>query len=393
MTMKSLAALMGVFVLCFATYLVAEGAYSILLWKEMNGSLAYKVYDRAVGSSASSADRKGESNLPDHLRLASREKIEALIPEFVDAGIGVGDVPNDGIYGMNLGQATMTTQSAKGCKIVKPNLHKTMIQVRSIAYKEYAMPTLFFDHDAKLSHEIQAFLSTYAVRAAAARTNAFGERQTVPMVQSTRKVLVVGDSIAFGTNIDDEDTIASQLQRQDSTRQYVTLASPDASARDIICTVEDALARYHDQIDALVYVYSITDFNHKEKYGRPAQVLQWIKEFAEREHVADVIVVLSTDIFTVTPQFSRRTKKPLGSWLKDARAVREGAMAAGFRFINIADLAREEADARKTDFATFTMFMDGWGHLSPYGVSKVVERIRSPMVPDTTARLGNGLTD
>jgi len=59
----------------------------------MNGSLVYKTYDRFAGSSVSSATDQQQDDLPVFQRLASRKKIEALIPEFVKAGIAIGDVP------------------------------------------------------------------------------------------------------------------------------------------------------------------------------------------------------------------------------------------------------------------------------------------------------------
>ena len=87
--------------------------------------------------------------------------------------------------------------------------------MRSNEYRVLGPPTLFFNDDAPLSDNIKAFLADFGLRKSALHTNAFGERVTVPTVDSARKVLVAGDFIAFGLNIGDQDTLASQLQSQE----------------------------------------------------------------------------------------------------------------------------------------------------------------------------------
>ena len=191
---------------------------------------------------------------------------------------------------------------------------------------------------------------------------------------------MAGDSVAFGTGIGDEDTIASQLQRRDLTRQYITIAIPGAAASDVVCALEKASKRYHGQIDGLVYVYSHTDFDETAKYGQPDQFLEWVKGFAERENIVEVTIVLTANIYNIVPHLTRPVvvkDDDNNDWHKEARAMREEAEAAGFRFVSIAELALEEADRRRTDFGAFALFLDGGGHLSPYGTMRLVETIRS----------------
>jgi hypothetical protein len=393
MKSKLLAALLSVIVLCGVTYLVAEGIYSIVLWDDMDGSLAYKTYDRVAGSfdhygSSVTSVEEPPADLPTFRRLATRARVEALIPEFVKAGIAIGNVPRKGVYKTDVGDVSITTRSPEGCEIVKPNLHKTMIQVRSNDYRPLVPPTLFFNDDATLSDDAKAFISNYGVHASALHTNDFGERVTVPTVISARKVLVAGDSLAFGASVDDRDTLASQLQRQDSTRQYVTAGIPGGEATDVVCAVEGASKRYHGQIDSLIYFYSPTDLSETAKYGMPEEFLKWLQEFVERENIADVTVIFGTNFKFVTPHLFPPFKQRK-DWYKVALALRKGTLGAGYKFISVTDLALEEASNRKTDFAPFAMFMDAWGHLSPYGTSILVDTIRNPQAQGKIGSTGS----
>jgi hypothetical protein len=342
----------------------------------MDGSVAYKAYGWLGDSGAeTSKGDQASDDLPLYQRLATKKQIEALLPGFVKEGVSIGDVPKTGIYKSLMKDSSVTGRSSDGCLVNKPGVHETMVPLRSNEYRAFGMPTLFFDTDAKLSDSTKAFLARYGVRPVTLNINEFGERKTVPAIDSSRKVLVAGDSVAFGTTIDDADTIASQLQQRDPARQYVTIAVPGAAASDVICGIEASLARYHGQIDGLVYVYSHTDFDNKAKYGRPEEVLSWMKEFVEREHIGDVTVVLTANMRSIAPQFTRAVVAPKFR-PEQTRALRAGTLAAGYRFISVAELGRAEADLRKTDLAAFSLFMDAWGHLSPHGISRVVEKIK-----------------
>jgi hypothetical protein len=66
----------------------------------------------------------------------------------------------------------------------------------------------------------------------------------VALVTSDRKVIIAGDSVANGVGIGDSETISSQLQALDSTRQYVNLGIAQATAADIICALDKAARRY-----------------------------------------------------------------------------------------------------------------------------------------------------
>ena len=123
MKIKLLTAALSVILLCGATYLVAEGIYSIVLWDGMDGSLAYKTYDRVAGSS----DRYGPSvasveeppaDLPVFRRLATRAMVEALLPQFAKAGIAMGDVPRE-FNQENLERVAVTSKSPEGCHIIE----------------------------------------------------------------------------------------------------------------------------------------------------------------------------------------------------------------------------------------------------------------------------------
>jgi hypothetical protein len=362
---------LSILIVCVLTYLVAEGIYAIVLWKDMDGSVTYKVY-RLV--SEGWATRQDE-NLPAILQTADRSRIEALLPELAKAGIGLGNTP---YKELKKDRAAINTRTADGCLVQKPNLQKTLVHVRSNEFNPFDPPSLFFDKDTVLSNPVRSFISRYGFREATLTTNSFGERTTVPEVSFAQKILVAGDSVANGSMIGDDETIASQLQEQDGTRQYINLGVNESAASDTICRLEAAARRYPGQIEKLIYVYCENDFDPDLPYGKPDQVLAWLSEFKQRERIGAVTIVFAPSFYNIIPHLTRfkgYIGKRRPTYSIEAHQLSEGAKLAGFRFVSIADLAMAEARKYETDFAVFALFVDH-NHLSRYGTSRLVEKLQ-----------------
>lgn len=190
---------------------------------------------------------------------------------------------------------------------------------------------------------------------------------------------MAGNSVAIGAMIADGEAISSQLQRQDATAQYINLGVNGIGAEDIICRLKSAAIRYKGQISSLIYVYSENDFDADGPFGKPEEVLAWLKEYAGRENVSKVTIVFAPYIYNIIPNLTRfpgSRGAEHGVFLVEADTLKKGAGEAGFNFVSIADIAMEEASARHTDFAAFALFVDH-AHLSDYGVSKLVEKLQA----------------
>ena len=268
----------------------------------------------------------------------------------------------------------------EGCLVQKPNLRKTLTYLRTNLFNPLDPLTMFYDSDRDLDPEIKRLVETYGVRRVAFTTNAQGERITAPAVTSEHKVIVAGDSVAAGVMVDDAETISSQLQALDPTKQYVNIGIGGATAADVICALDKAGRRYRGQIEELIYVYCENDFNRTEPYGTSREVLDWVKRFAKAQGIPKVTVVYAPYIYNVVPQFTRfRGYKGCDH---PARAIERAALSelvaeAGFRYLDISEVALEEINRAKTQFAALSVFSDHV-HLSPYGIARLVERLRLP---------------
>jgi lysophospholipase L1-like esterase len=374
---KTILSVVAVAAVCVATLLIGEGINAVARWSKLDGSITYHTYMLIKGAvSRHSSEPEG----PLFTRLLERDELDALIPKLKAAAVAVG---NSSYRETMNGQAAVNTHEG-GCRVQKPNVRKTLTYLRSNLFNPLNPLDIFYDSARNLDPEIRRLIDTYGLRLVSITTNEQGERTTVPAVASYRKVIIAGDSVANGVGIDDSETISSQLQALDPSRQYVNLGIAGANAADIICALDKAARRYKSQIEELIYVYCQNDFTKKpEPYGTPEKVVSWLKDFVKTQGIAKVTVVYAPHIYNIVPQYTRfRGYKGEHAHTHSRERATLTALVgeAGFRYIDISDVALAEAARAKTQFAALSVFSDHV-HLSPYGTARLVERLRAEPAP------------
>lgn len=362
--------IVGATLIAALTLFLIEGIVSVVRWKHANRSLVYGIYAGLFLDRGQMAAGEAQPGPP----VASRDRIEAMLPEMVAAGVGMGNVPYRELV---TGRAAINETGPDGCRAPKPGIRKITTYIRSGDYDRFDPPSLFYDAGAELTPGLRQFIDTYSVRKATFTSNAAGERITLPEVEAARKVLIAGDSVAAGSMIGDSETISSHLQRADASVRYVNLGVNGAAAADIICRLEKAAERYRGAISELIYVYCENDFDPSLPFGRPEEVIARLKDFARTEGIPKVTIVFAPYIYNIVPHLTRFAGSrgaTHGRFADEAARLRSEAEAAGFGFVDIGEVARAEAARRGTDFAVFPLFVDHV-HLSDYGVSLLVSAL------------------
>jgi hypothetical protein len=355
-----------------ALVLMVEGAIALIGWNAPQTSATYAAVRWVKGQITGKYLDEDQSHPG---VLVDADELEALVPLMVEQGIGMGNVPFEELAT----EASRLNTIVDGCYSLKPNLDKTLFYLRSQIYNPLDPITVFYDTGLAPGPALRAFFDTYGLPPVRARSNAVGERVTVPLVERERKVIVAGDSVAFGAMIDDADTIASQLQALDSERQYVSVAVGGADARDVVCNLERAAQRYDGQIDELIYVYCENDFNRALEYGTPEEVVAWLQGFVQAQGIASVTVLFAPYVYNIVPQYTRFPGARGGefpTYLDERHRLEAATHAAGFRWLSIGEIVRGEDAEFGTQFATLHNFVDHT-HLSRHGVAQVVAALRA----------------
>lgn len=361
-------AIAGPVLLAGATLLVVEGVASIARWSRPGSSLVHRVF------TALWSRRVDVATPAPGLPAATRAEIEALIPQMVATGVGMGNVPYAELV---TDRAAINAIGADGCLAPKPGVDKITTYIRSGDFERLDPPSLFYDRTATLPPDLRRFIDRYAVCRARFTSNDAGERTTLPAVDARETILVAGDSVAVGSMIDDAETIPSQLQRSRSDVRFVNLGVNGAAAADIVCRLEKAARRYAGRMAGLIYVYCENDFDPARPYGTPEEVVAWLGGFARDAGIDRVTVVFAPYVYNIVPSITRvpgSRGAVHGTFRDEAGRLQAAVAAAGFDFVDVAAVARAEAERRGTDLAVLALFVDHV-HLSGYGVARLVEAL------------------
>lgn len=354
-----LAALLGIGL----PYLLIEGIYSLSHGGRAGTSLTYDLYRRwFLDHRVAPFDSQDAMSRV----ITDPSQFEAMMDVFKANGVAIGNSPFDELKS----DAVSINSEENGCKIQKPNLRKAMWFVRSNIYNPFDQLTFFYDADRQLPQELVDFLDRYGFRKVQLTTNPYGERRTLPVVTSSVKVLVAGDSVADGVMLDDGETIASVLQARDPARQYVNLGISGAATADIQCALERAAKRYDGQIGELIYVLCENDF----EASTPKAMMNWLAEFRGRQKIARVVVLYVPFIYNIAPEITRvpgHSHYDFPTFHEERKDIKALARGAGFVFIDYAQIARDEAREGASQYAPLALYLDHT-HLSPPGVRRLL---------------------
>lgn len=368
---------------CVVIYLMGEGVLAINQWERSHRSLTYRAAQMIDGISGRAEPRFYRPVLSDP------KEIEDLLDDMHSAGVGLGNSPYEELRTTR----ASTARKVDGCLQYRPNLHKTFTYLRTPLFEMFNPVAMFYDSDRELSNRLQQFVERYGVRQTTFTSDQFGQRTTVPTVDRHDVVLIAGDSVAAGAGINDDETLASRLQRRDLNRRYVNFGKGGAEAAEIRCNIEHAAERFRNRVQELIYVYCENDFDNDESMGTPESVMTWLRQFVGDQEIERTTIVYAPYIFNVVPELTR-VPGERGERFKDHADEKARLLAlvrdAGFAWVDFGELALAEADARGTPFAALGLYVDVVHH-SPLGVERLADAL-DVAKRSTTAERGAGLS-
>ena len=310
---------------------------------------------------------------PNAQLIYSKDEFDPVLDALAKDGIGLGNTP----FRELVTDEAKVNFSVDGCLCQRPNLNKEMTFLKTRIFNPFDAVTAFYDADKPLSPEARSFIDAHAFQKIAHTANRYGERRTLPPVEASDKVIIVGDSVANGAMIDDGDTISSQLQKRDPGRQYINLGIGGASAWDVVCSLRDVAEHYAGQLRELIYVYCENDFAEEEPMGSPDEVIAWLRRFAAEQGLQRVTVVYAPYIYNVVPQVTRVRDHKMFDFPfhgKEKNRLFRAVASAGFEWIDFVDIATSEQQRTGTQFAALGLYVDH-AHFSRLGVERLVDRI------------------
>lgn len=231
-------------------------------------------------------------------------------------------------------------------------------------------PAVYVPSGAPMSPVLQEFLARHTRLRYSITVDGRGFRRTLPAVASAHRILVVGDSVAFGLGVDDGQTMASALQSLLGGSVQVVNAGVGEYDADLVYRAAEALSA-ESEYEALVYVACQNDFDDRRPdlyLGSAQLMLERLAGLAPR-FGGRVVVLLTTALEHTAYDILQDA-----GWPREQQALtthlREGLPATarrlGFAYLDLAEPIARSSQQAGTLFQRFAFYVDHV-HLSPQG--------------------------
>ncbi|RJP58844.1 MAG: SGNH/GDSL hydrolase family protein [Candidatus Auribacter fodinae] len=307
--------------------------------------------------------------------ICDENQIKKLFSSFMDNNVSFGNSPYvELIFPSN----TLTDVDAKTGRFNKPDMKFNFAFLRSRLFNAFD-PVAYWKlcTDKPLSADVQAFLDQYALRVTTVTTDADGYRLTVPASDANSIILVVGDSVAFGGGIDDEDTISSQMQAKYPYFKFINAGVPGAQSFDALERLKESLGRFGNRIKGVVYVHCENDFISASAYT-PAQLVSELSFILDAHSVRYRVLVYQEYIYGTMPDIARnRTDEELLNLKRLKEETLALAAQRGVAVVDFYDIVNMRRTQSGCPLGGFELYIDHC-HFSPEGVRMVVDAVPPP---------------
>jgi len=264
--------------------------------------------------------------------------------------------------------------------VLRPNVSLDGYQLRAKDPVNLDPPVLYLRSGSEMSGALRKYIDENARISYTYNFDGDGRRRTIPEVDAERKILMVGDSGLFGVGVDDEDTIASNLQRLVGDSHRVVNAGVGGYDGEQAYRVARKLSD-RENFDILVYVGHHNDFYEPSHIANPEKARRIIANFESlKDRFPGGIVVALLTYLEYTGVDVLRAH----GWQRDRIEAADRLRAAfpaisseaGFPFVDWTDITEEVREQEGTIFSPWSLYADH-AHLSPRGTRLLAERIHA----------------
>jgi hypothetical protein len=276
---------------------------------------------------------------------------------------------------------------------LQPNASVDAYQIRAGDSVNLDPPVVYVKAGSEMSDALRAYLEERTRVRYTYNIDENGFRRTVPEVDAEEKILMVGDSGLFGVGVDDENTIASSLQRLVGDSYCVVNAGVAGYDGERAFEAARKLSETEDY-EVLVYVAHNNDFYEPRHISNPAKARRVIASFESLKgrFPGGVVVALLTfleytgEVVLLSQGWRRERIEAVDRLRGEFPSMTE---RAGFSFVDWTDIVEEIRAQEKTIFAPWSLYVDH-AHPAPRASRLLAERIYDALQERSSNRRGNG---
>lgn len=360
--------------------LLAEGLYALSRVNRPDVSLSYRAL-KCLGVVGRAAPAPLVAPLDAYVQ--DMGEVAALLPELKSSGVTLGNTP---FTELATGPARITYNDPDGELLNRASSRVTSMHLRSRVLNSFD-PIVFnqVGTEKQLPEHVRAFLGEHGFIPTYASTDARGDRVTLPASASSNIVLVVGDSVAFGVLLNDDETLASQLQRLRPGLRFINASVPGADSKANLHRLGERLREFGPRVRGVIYVFCENDIT--PEFDTPARLGAALAEACQDSNLLARVYVHTQYIYRSLPDVIRSTSMPkyasevtterISELMRWRREMGRDLDRAGFDVVDWYHLVQGFRAREGSLLAGLALYVDHC-HLSRRGTALLAERISRP---------------
>jgi hypothetical protein len=347
-------------------YLVLEGAYALSRKSKPSQSLTYQfVSQRQAPSEA--AGQLGRY-------LYSRRQLEDRFPLFRKHRLVLGNSP---FHDLATEETRVTVDDPLLGRRFKPGLTVRSSPLRSRLFDP--LYPISYSYIVRESEEpdgkFTEFLDRYAFREVTWTTDEDGFRTTLPRTRSGPMIALVGSSPCVGVFLEDEETLASLLQREYGDFRFLNACVSRTTAANHAAMVASLSEQFGDEL--VGGIYTINEKNY-ESVDSALEAVDRVADSLESVGAVYRVLVYHHYIYETMPDVFRKNRR-LEASFSDKAEVLTRARERGFAIVDSYELVRAYREAKGSLGSGLALYVDHV-HPSREGNELLAEAIPPPYV-------------
>ncbi|MCI5138052.1 MAG: SGNH/GDSL hydrolase family protein, partial [Candidatus Electrothrix sp. AR1] len=218
--------------------------------------------------------KEGGGKLPEKEQegyISSTSSIVDRIDLFSKNGIALGNTP----YDQKIAEKNSLVEKKKQRENNQGDLKKTgkiySRMLRSGLYNPWDPVNYISPRKIETDPALKAFVNQYALDQVETSFDDLGFRRTIPYIDSEKVIIVLGDSVAYGMSLNDNETLSSQLQQHFRQIRFINDGVGGGTPLALRKRLKRHLDMFADKVVGLIYIQTETDYN---KNNTPETILR-----------------------------------------------------------------------------------------------------------------------
>ncbi len=359
----------------FFTLVISEGFISLFKNYNEHTSVSYQF----IKPLHSKLFKQESNKIYSSNTLNDKQEIENIISYLKEDNVGIGYSPYEELWS----DKVRTTYTDKdGCLKQKGDLNKVGGYLKSTLFYNFRPMTFWYDGDKILSNQSSSFIDKYGLNKITHSSNSLGERTTLPEIKSEQKVLIIGDSVALGLMLSDDETLSSILQSQNTNYQYINLGISNATSFDNLCTLKISTERYANEIQEIIYIVSDNDFEKYDNFINAEELTKELNKIYLNSKINKFKLVYVPYIYNISPEITRKNSVSDYSFddypnhYTQELILKNQSKLFGWNYFNFSDLINQNKSVDHSNFEGLKYYMDDI-HLSKKGIYLLANAIKN----------------